>query len=342
LEKLLDERSRALDSADAQIRLLFESSPIGIGMSTAAGDILTVNRALLDMLRISEEEFRQQGAIPFYSNPADRQALLAKLLESGSAYDFGVELLRHDGQPFFASLSMNKLVFQGDEVVLVMVEDVTDELVAEQELAANEERERLARELHDAVTQTLFAASVLAHTLPSLMDKNPTIARQNLEQLETLIHGALAEMRTLVLELRHDGFAEKNISQLIDLLVESTRARTHAKVVLNVDSSCSPPQDVAIALYRITQESLNNVVKHALASEVFVELTCDLKGVILTIKDDGRGFDPSVVPAGHFGLNIMRERSLGIGANIKIESEVDGGTLVTVSWSASGDETEHE
>jgi PAS domain S-box-containing protein len=331
-----------LDSAEAQIRLLFENSPIGIALSTVAGEILIVNQKILNMMRISEEEMRRRGAIPFYADQADRQALLAELQESGSAYKFGLELLRHDGQPFFASLSMNQLILQGDEVILVMLEDVTDELATEQELAANEERERLARELHDAVTQTLFAASMLAHTSPSLMDTNPTVARQNMEQLEILIHGALAEMRTLVLELRPDGFAESNISQLFDLLVESTRARTHARVSMNVEISCSPPEDVTIALYRIAQESLNNVAKHALASEVFVDLTCDPKGAILTIKDDGRGFDPSVIPAGHFGLKIMRERSLGIGANIKIESEVDGGTLVYVSWSASGDETEHE
>jgi signal transduction histidine kinase len=179
------------------------------------------------------------------------------------------------------------------------------------------------------------------------MDKNPTFARQSMKRLEKLINGALAEMRALLLELRPGEFRDKNLAQLFELLAKSTRARTLAKVSLNVDTSCSPPEDVATTLYRIAQESLNNVAKHALASEIFIELTCDPKGAKLTIKDDGRGYDTSVIPAGHFGLSIMHERALDIGANIKIESEIDGGTLVYVTWSAagnesaSGDESEH-
>jgi PAS domain S-box-containing protein len=340
--QLLEERSRALISAEEQIRTLFENSPLGIALSSFDGQFLSVNEALLKMLRISEEELLKSKVTDFYLDPSDRSALLAEVQESGSAQNFGVQLIRNDGSDFFASFNMSRSVVEGNEVLLTVVEDVTDEITAEQEAAVLEERERLARELHDAVTQTLFSASVLAHTSPPLMDKNPAAARQNMEQVEILVHGALAEMRTLLLELRPGDFTEKSMSQLFNLLEESTRARTHAKVSWNVDSSCSPPDYVAIALYRIAQETLNNVAKHALASEVFVELTCDPKGAKLTVKDDGRGFDPQAILAGHLGIGIMRERAQKIGANIKIESEIDGGTLVTVSWSALGDETEHE
>jgi signal transduction histidine kinase len=95
-------------------------------------------------------------------------------------------------------------------------------------------------------------------------------------------------------------------------------------------------------MYRITQESLNNVAKHALASEVVVELICDHEGARLSVKDNGGGFDPLAIPAGHLGIGIMRERAQKIGANLKIDSEIGRGTQVYLSWPASLDETEHE
>jgi signal transduction histidine kinase len=169
-----------------------------------------------------------------------------------------------------------------------------------------------------------------------LLEKNPAVASQYMKQLDELIRGALAEMRTLLLELRPNEFREKNLAQLFDFLAESTRARTQANVSMNVDSSCSLSEDVAIALYRITQESLNNVAKYALASEIVVDLSCDTSGMLLSIKDDGRGFDPSAIPAGHLGVSIMRARAQEIGASLKIDSEIGRGTQVTVSWSAAG------
>jgi two-component system nitrate/nitrite sensor histidine kinase NarX len=223
--------------------------------------------------------------------------------------------------------------------LLTIVEDVTDEITAEQEAAVLEERERLARELHDAVTQTLFSASVLTQSLPRMLEKKPGLARQNMGQLDLLIRGALAEMRALLLELRPSEFSTENLDQIFNLLAESTRARSRANVTVNVRSSCSPREDVAIAMYRITQESLNNVAKHALASKVVVDLTCSADGADLTIEDDGRGFDPLAIPTGHMGVKIMRERAQKIGATIKIDSEIGRGTQVTVSWSAAGSES---
>jgi signal transduction histidine kinase len=242
---------------------------------------------------------------------------------------------------------MSRLLLEDTEVLLSMVEDVTAEITAEHEAAVLEERERLARELHDAVTQTLFTASVLAQTSPRLLETNPAVARHNLVQLDELIRGALAEMRTLLLELRPNELREKSLAQLFNLLAESTLARAGANVIVNADSNCSPPQDVAIALYRIAQESLNNVAKHAMANEVVVNLSCDTSSTLLSIKDDGRGFDPSTIPTGHLGVSIMRSRAQEIGASIRIDSKIGRGTQVSVSWSAagkesaSGDESEH-
>ncbi len=334
----VEARSRELE---AQIRLLFENSPLGIALTTYGGQILTVNNAMLDLLRISQEEILKQGVSDFYADPTDRNTIVADLQASGSVQDFGVQLLRSDGTDFYGSVNMSQLVLEGNEVLLTMIEDVTEEITVEQQAATLEERERLARELHDSVTQTLFSASVLAQASPRMVDKDPAIGKRNFEQLALLINGALAEMRTLLLELRPDRLKEGNLPELLNLLVESARARTRATVSLNVGGSCSLPEDVAINLYRIAQEAVNNISRHAMASEVVLDLNCESDGVKLSIKDNGKGFDPLAVPASHFGINIMRERAQKIDAPIEIISELGGGTQVNVSWSAAGNENEH-
>jgi PAS domain S-box-containing protein len=202
-----------------------------------------------------------------------------------------------------------------------------------QQAAVLEERDRLARDLHDAVTQTLFSASVIAKSLPDIWEKDPAIGRTYLEQLPRLLQGALAEMRTLLIELRPSALRDKTLGQLLELLADAARAHTGAIVSLNVESECPLPEDVTIALYRIAQESLNNVAKHAEASEVNVRLICDPEEVVLHIADDGYGFDPETIPPGHLGVGIMRERAQKIGATFQIDSKSGDGTIVIVTWS---------
>jgi len=163
LERLLESRSKALASAEAQIHSLFENSPFGIALSTPEGKILSVNKAALEMMRMSEEELLRHSVADFYGDPSDREALLKRVGEAGYVQDFGVELVRHDGSRFHASLHMSQLRLEGNEVLLAMVEDVTAQITAEQETGVLEERARLARELYDAVTRTIFSASSSSH-----------------------------------------------------------------------------------------------------------------------------------------------------------------------------------
>jgi signal transduction histidine kinase len=93
------------------------------------------------------------------------------------------------------------------------------------------------------------------------------------------------------------------------------------------------PEDVTITFHRIAQESLNNVVRHAEATEVSITLDCDQNGIVLRVRDNGRGFDPSTIPAGHLGLSIMAERIEKIGGTLLIDSQPGDGTQIVVSWS---------
>ncbi|HWE60186.1 MAG TPA: GAF domain-containing sensor histidine kinase, partial [Chloroflexota bacterium] len=201
-----------------------------------------------------------------------------------------------------------------------------------QELAAVEERARLARELHDSVTQMLFSASVIAEVLPRLWERDRDDAKQHLNDLRVLTRGALAEMRTLLLELRPTALAEAELGELLRQLAEAMTGRTRVPVTLTVDGTRPLPPDVQIALYRLAQEGLNNVARHAEAGAVAMSLRSGPEGVQLRVGDDGHGFDIARVAPGHFGLRIMRERADAIGATLAIESVPGRGTQVVVRW----------
>lgn len=201
------------------------------------------------------------------------------------------------------------------------------------ELAAAQERQRLARDLHDAVSQTLFSASVIAETLPRLMDYDPEEVKNGLNRLNRLTRGALAEMRTLLIELRPSDMVDIDLTTLIQHLVNGILSRTTASVQFNITGNEHKlPVDIKIALYRITQEALNNISKHARADHVEVALRWDNGQVALCIRDDGRGFSLTGIPASHMGVRIMHERASAANIALSIESEPGQGTVITGLW----------
>jgi signal transduction histidine kinase len=258
---------------------------------------------------------------------------LKQVEKSGFVQDFGVQVVRLDGSTFDANLNMSKLVLDGQQQLLVMVEDVTAQIAAEQETATLEERARLARELHDAVTQTLVSASLLSDATTHASEEGRVIETQDLVKLSQLLRGAVDEMRTLLLEMRPSAKHDRTLGQLLASLAESTRTRSPAKVNLRIEGDRLLPENVTTTLQRIAQESLNNATRHAEAKTVNVDLVCDPDGVALRITDDGRGFDVERVPAGHHGLSIMLERAQEIGAVFEIHSKFDEGTEISVTWS---------
>jgi signal transduction histidine kinase/ligand-binding sensor domain-containing protein len=203
---------------------------------------------------------------------------------------------------------------------------------SEREQAVAAERSRLARELHDAVTQTLFSASLIAEVLPRVWQLDTDRGRQQLEEVRLLARGALAEMRALLLELRPEALARAKMDDLLRQLGRAMTGRTGVPVSVQTDVQCPMPAEVQVALYRIAQEALNNAAKHAEASQVDVYFQCKAGRVTLSICDDGRGFDMQNVPPGHFGVGIMRERAAAVGAQLEIESEPGKGTVVRVEW----------
>jgi signal transduction histidine kinase/ligand-binding sensor domain-containing protein len=202
--------------------------------------------------------------------------------------------------------------------------------------AVIEERTRMARELHDAVTQTLFSASLIADALPDALERAPERAAQGAAELRRLTAGALAEMRALLLELRPKVLTEASLGTILQLLGASLQSRTTCPITVVIARDATLTPDVQLACYRIVQEALNNVVKHSSASLVTVGVDCTPSEVLLRVSDDGRGFDPEGVRSVGLGLGILRERANEIGAQLTIVSAPGEGTTVLLCWRAAG------
>jgi signal transduction histidine kinase len=208
------------------------------------------------------------------------------------------------------------------------------------EIAVAAERGRLARDLHDSVTQTLFSASLTAEVLPRLWDRSPSEGRKRLEKLRELTRGALAEMRTLLLELRPTALAEMGLRDLLQQLAEGIAGRTQIHIDVTIEGECTLLNEVKIALYRITQEALNNVARHSKAQNAQIRLIQSDEQIELSIMDDGCGFDATVNRANHLGLRIMAERVEAIGATLDLQTQNRGGTQIKVLWHREGTETD--
>jgi signal transduction histidine kinase len=198
------------------------------------------------------------------------------------------------------------------------------------ELAAGEERAHLARELHDSVTQALFSMTLVSRSVEMLLDRDPDAARAQLSQLRDLQREALAEMRALIFELRPGNLEQDGLIRALRTHTAALQGRIGLPVVVESTLDERLPLPIEEVLYRISQEALHNVVKHANARQVRVEIGRIKSGVRLSIIDDGKGFDPDRVPAGHLGLAGMQARATKIGARFSCRSVPGEGTTIEV------------
>jgi PAS domain S-box-containing protein len=202
---------------------------------------------------------------------------------------------------------------------------------------ALEERQHLARDLHDAVSQTLFSARV---TSEMLLRQKKTISQKtlwkNIAHFAVLVKSALGEMRILLLELRPESLTNTELPILLAHLVDAAASRVEAKIQLEIQGKCESPVDVKIAFYRIAQEALNNIIKHADSKKITLQLICANDLIQLTAEDDGVGLQSAEQSGSQMGLKIMRERAHEIGADLEIVSTLGQGTQVTCTWKANG------
>jgi len=200
------------------------------------------------------------------------------------------------------------------------------------------ERNRIANELHDTISQTLWSMSLITERLPVIWEIDQVTARGSLATLHQLSQNALEEMRSLLLELHPLSLTNAKLGDLITQVSNIMTSRTGIAIQVQIIAQVVVPPAVHFTIYRVVQEALNNVALHALANHVDVTLNSTAQQLELTIQDNGRGFDPNHTSLGRLGLIIMKERVDNIGGVMEIISHEGQGTLIKVVWVVAADE----
>ena len=354
LEKRVEERTTQLEQAQEALRrnekkyreLVENANSIILEMDTQ-GRIIFFNRFAQEFFGFSETAIigcHVVGTIvpPIDSTGRDLRQFIDDVLRQPEKYPtFDNENMSSDGRIVWIAWT-NKPIYDErgrlSEILCIGI-DRTEQKLMEQMITeeltnkvAADERNRLARDLHDAVSQTLFSISLISEVLPEIWAKNQSQGRDRLEEIRQLSKGALAEMRTLLLELRPTTLEDTPISELLKQLCDSISGRANLKIKLTVNEGGNFPVDVKIAFYRIAQEALNNIAKHAGADRAEVKMDVYQDQVNMIITDSGRGFDLKKITPNSLGIGIMRERALKIGVLLVIKSRKNQGTNVRLVW----------
>lgn len=202
-----------------------------------------------------------------------------------------------------------------------------------EQVAILEERQRIARELHDSVSQALYGIGLGARTAREALDEHPTEVAESLDYVLSLAEAGLTEMRTLLLELRPEILEREGLVAALAQLAASLRSRYQIEVKTDLCQEPEISSEAKQALYRIAQEALHNVAKHAQANAVELHLCHADHQVVLEVHDNGVGFDPAGSFPGHLGLHSMRERIGRLGGTLSVDSTPHRGTHIRAQLS---------
>jgi signal transduction histidine kinase len=198
------------------------------------------------------------------------------------------------------------------------------------ELSIVEERNRLARELHDSVTQRLFGVVLAAESAATLLEREPPAAAGELARVRELARGAMEELRAVVFELRPASLTAEGLAAALRKHVDVLRRVSGSRIALRVGDPPRLGADDAGQVFRIAQEALQNALRHADAEHIEVRLEDGRGRLLLSVADDGRGFDAAAgaVRGRRLGLTSMEERAAELGGRLEIESRPGAGTRV--------------
>ena len=214
-----------------------------------------------------------------------------------------------------------------------------------EDLTAVNERNHLARELHDSVTQTIFSMTLITRSTRILQERDPDRVPGKLSELQELAQDALKEMRTLVSQLRPLSISEDGLYPVLNKHIEELNRRNKINISIEVDKDLTLTLDSRQQqeVYRIIQEALNNVIKHSHAKKAQVNFQQSDSLLTIIVSDDGLGFDPKLPMQEqfHFGLESMRERAEELEGKLRIESEPGSGTKVICTIPLNEDNIRH-
>jgi len=347
-QKMADEKLRR---SEHKYRLLFENNPMPMWMSSIPElNILDVNESALKQYGYTREEFLRLNSMDL--RPAEDNELL--FMDAGqNATTSGTSLQwRHkkkDGTIIYVEIFNYQIIYEGKPVWLGLSIDITEKTKAEallkksyedvRQLASHlqnvreEERAHMAREIHDELGQQLTGLKMDISWLVRKKDLDENLRDKKMKEVLTFIDGTVNTVRKLSAELRPSILDDLGLVEALEWW--SNEFEKRAGITCNFQRPEYPlevPSSLAIGLFRIYQESLTNVVRHAEATKVFARLEAENHQLILKITDDGKGFDTSNI--GHkktLGLLGMKERTLMMGGSYEIKSQPGKGTTVTIA-----------
>jgi PAS domain S-box-containing protein len=328
-----------LKGADEAYRILVEAMNEGAVTISSEGTVLYANARFAEMLKTSLEKVLGLPFSGFIASP--EREFLHRFLESSAQGNITAEtrLLASDGSEIAIHLSGNPLPDVGVSAICVVVTDITQRKLiekAQRDLARNmldaqeKERQRVARELHDGVNQLLSSTKHRLHDVEERLIGDAPL-RRNVVQVRKLVDRTIGEIRAISRNLRPSELDDLGLVAAIRTLGAEFAKRTRVRVdfaFAEFQRTLSP--EIELTLYRIVQESLANVEKHARASRVNLELTASRAGVALHIKDNGRGFGERRANGSHWGLINMRERASHVNGTFEVHSERGQGTTIEV------------
>jgi PAS domain S-box-containing protein len=297
-------------------------------------EVLAGRPVIVDVTEIPGlEHYRHAGLLSVVSTPIQMRGQVLGMVVLGAVRpDVAATAPALLGDPTLAAIS---------EQLAVAIENARLHSQAQQ-AAALEERHRLARDLHDSVTQSLFTVTLMAEAAQAMIERDPQRVTAYLERLKDTAHSALAEMRALLNQLRPQGLRAAGLAAALRKHAETVGAQVNLQIEVEVDEDLPDlPPAIEEALYRIAQEALHNVVKHAHATHARIRVTGlaahgggPLQAVTLTVEDNGRGFslmERHQPEDEGLGLANMNERATSLGGNFAIVPRPAGGTMVTVA-----------
>jgi PAS domain S-box-containing protein len=344
----ITDRKRAeedLRTSEEKFATVFHFSPEAIAIISQTDlNILDINEAFTKILGHGRSEVigKNWGVLGFAFSSDKLDEISALYQKDGKLTDYELAFNTKTGEIAAVLISVTSITIQGEACLLIIAHDITGRKRSEEALRqaqseleagiqqriALEERQRLARELHDSVSQALYGISLGVHTALALFDTERTKVLEALNYVLSQAQVGLTEMRALIFELRPESLELEGLVSALTKQTAALRARYGLEVEVSLCDEPDLPFSVKEALYRVTQEALQNAVKHAQASRLEVSLACEAEYIRLDVCDNGMGFDPQAVYPGHLGLRSMHERALNLGGTLEINSSSMNGTHI--------------
>ena len=345
LEQRVVERTEELTASELRYRDLFEESRDAIFITTPNGRFIDLNRAALDLFGSTREEITESEVRANWFDPRGRERYLKEFDDAGSVNNFEMKVLRKDGT--ILDCEVSAILRRGDSDsearIQGIVRDVTESKQAEvaaleqaREVAVLEERNRMAREIHDTMAQGFTGIVLQMEAAEQSMETSPGALPEHLNRARALAREGLQEARRSVWGLMPHALEHSTLDTALQEEVRRFDAEGRSKIAFTQSGKRRElPPDVQTVLLRICQESLTNIRRHSEASQVDVILDYHDHEVLLSVQDDGAGFDLATVAEEKngvsFGLTGMRQRAEQIKGQLIIDSTKNQGTLVRLT-----------